>query len=346
MTAMVKIGKLGRHKCLGYWYYRLDGKMKYLPRSIRTEEEARLAYDQIKANLLSEEAMKVIPPDQLKVMDLLNKFVHETEPREPTKHHSQKVKFIQMFNEKFGDGRLDELAPYQVKKWVEGHDTWGSSFQVLCYKHLSAGFNWSMDNLRTTYNPVRKIRDKPKAKCRGEEFVISPEEFNLLLDAAPKHWKPIFVMLWETGGRPEEILSATGNEFSEKEFCLIKKHHKNEKRGRDRKIPLSKTALATISAQIQKHGKGLLFPNKKGKAHHPEVLNQSIKRLRLKLKIQHPCIGYSFRHSFAVRHLERGVSIEVVAGWMGDKIGTIERHYAHTLERVRTTRHLLDEVPA
>ncbi len=44
-------------------------------------------------------------------------------------------------------------------------------------------------------------------------------------------------------------------------------------------------------------------------------------------KFAHHSTPHSFRHSFAIYFLNHGVSIEKVAGWMGDTVEVVQRHY-------------------
>ena len=39
-----------------------------------------------------------------------------------------------------------------------------------------------------------------------------------------------------------------------------------------------------------------------------------------------------------MRNLERGTPINYVAGWMGNTVAVCEKHYAHTLERLRLSQ--------
>jgi len=62
-------------------------------------------------------------------------------------------------------------------------------------------------------------------------------------------------------------------------------------------------------------------------------------------QFEHSSSPYTFRHTFAISHLNAGVDIKVVSRWLGHRsITTTEKHYSHAIRETHVTaERLYDE---
>jgi len=341
---MTKIGKLGRHKATGLFFVRINGKQKYLGHKTTTEAEAIEMRQRIIIELGAQTPNMPASNDDQKLNILFKMFLDHKKNDGVEKHRKTRNDFCNLFLERFGDQTPREVKPFHVEAWLEEQETWGSTYRGNCLKILSSAFNWCHDNLDTTKNPTKGFK-RPQALTSGEEVVLTSDEFSALYSKANEIYKPIMMVLWESGARPNEILGASGDEYDEKQHAIVKMKHKTRYIGKKRIILLTPTAEAIIVEKIKEMGTGQLFWSEEKNKIQPDVFNQAVKRLKKIVGIKHKVIGYSFRHSFAVKHIERLIPLNIVASWLGNTVAICEKHYGHTIERVSNTRALLTELP-
>ena len=66
-----------------------------------------------------------------------------------------------------------------------------------------------------------------------------------------------------------------------------------------------------------------------------ELIERVGKLLRLAQKdkpFNHTASPHTWRHTFAISHLNAGRDIKMVARWLGDIVATVEKHYAHAIK--------------
>jgi len=85
-------------------------------------------------------------------------------------------------------------------------------------------------------NPMAGFKLLPEDNVRDR--VLSNEEYQSLLFAAPHHIRPLLVTAWETGMRKGEIFSLKWEQIDMKNG-LIHLHGEDTKTGRSRKVPIS-----------------------------------------------------------------------------------------------------------
>jgi len=175
-------------------------------------------------------------------------------------------------------------------------------------------------------NPVRGVAryEEPDPVERP----LAAEEEIRLLDAAPKHLKPILVLLTNTGLRRNELLSLQWKNvhFTTNQLLIPKT---NCKRKQMRMVPLNSVALKTLRALPRDHE--YVFYNKKTAtyirdiktAFHRACIKAGIKGLRL----------HDLRHTFATRLRDKGESLTTIMKLMGHSKYETTLRYAHILEK-------------
>jgi integrase len=339
---MTKFGMLCKHSGLNRWYVRVNGKQVYLGDANTTEEDAQRLLDALKAEYEAKDRTASENDAQTKLGALINLYLNHAKSKGCRKAQLDRTRYVNDFHRSFANFAPVELKPYLIESWLNGHAKWNDTTKANCCKHLSTMFNWLAANDLVTRNPI-KIIAKPAAKVRGEEFVITPEEQAKILATCKQPYYDLSVVLWESGARPDEILGCTAAEYKPDQHALVLQDGRAKVKGKRRTILLTAEAERIIRERVERYQHGLLFRSHNGIKIRPDVYNQYLQRRFEEVGIKHPCCPYSYRHSFAVRRIEKGVPLHTVASWLGNTLTVCEKHYAHTLERVRTTIDLFQQ---
>lgn len=337
-----KIGTLRRHSASQRWIVWYDGKTHYIAGPEVTEEDAQKAYDAFVQKVTIEQNGIAENEEKVTIRSLVTFYLTEGNTKGCTSNKYHRREYCEAFVCEFGNLTIKDVKPYMVERWLTNHPSWQRTTLANVCKHLAACFNWLVKNDKIARSPLKGV-DRPQTFARGEEFVITNDEYLRLLGTLSDTYRPIVELLWNSGCRPDEALSATKEEYKEDLHLLRKKTHKTSGKGKVRDIVLNKRAEEIIAAAAAKVESGLLFLSAAGRKISPGVLRQYLDRRFEEVGITHPVCPYSFRHSAAVRWIEVPLPIHVVAAWLGNTVAVCERHYTKTMERVRNTRHLMPD---
>lgn len=334
-----RVGRLLFHKGSKLWAVRVDGKMKYFPREIQTREQAELEVSKIRVRLSSE------PTDRTKddetVETLVGLYLDAVRGTTSDRNHRDKTRIMEAFVKRYGKRTLKSLLPLEVVAFINDRPsrTSGAGKRQV-YAFVKAWLNWCAAMLRTTSNPLTGIK-RAKARTRSEEFVIRPDEWAMMRPLIPQPYLDVADVLWWTGARPSEVLSATVEELDRIGRALRKKHHKTENKGQTRIILLNEEALEIVNRHIGGRTEGYIFDRSECRFSQ-RYLNELIIKAAIGIGRTKPTCCYSLRHSFICRNILRGVSITIVASWVGHSPEVCARVYAHTVANVAETRHLME----
>jgi integrase len=175
-------------------------------------------------------------------------------------------------------------------------------------------------------NPVRGVAryEEPDPVERP----LTSDEEGRLLSAAPRHLKPILVLLTNTGLRRNELLSLRWKNvhFTTSQLLIPKT---NCKRKQLRMVPLNSVALEILQSLPRDHE--YVFYNRRTgtyirdikTAFHAACEKAGIKGLRL----------HDLRHTFATRLRDKGESLTTIMKLMGHSKYETTLRYAHVLEK-------------
>jgi integrase len=226
----------------------------------------------------------------------------------------------------FGDCLAKEVTPAAIEKYVlqrqQKKNRIGRPLApATINKELAALktiFNRAVRDGKADSNPMRHIKLLKENNKR--ERVLSDDEFKRLLEAAPKHLRPILITAIETGMRRGEIFSLQWDQVDLKKG-FITLLAENTKTNEGRRIPISPALHKTL---IGLHPKsGLIFPY-----HGSEIL--SVKRSFLescaKAKIE-DFRFHDFRHTFVTNMRRKGVQDRVIMAITGHKTMSMLMRY-------------------
>ena len=166
-------------------------------------------------------------------------------------------------------------------------------------------------------NPVRHV---PYFKETGRIRALTIEEVDKYLATAKRDLRDFAILATETGGRPNEILALHKEEVYLAEGYVSLPGTKNRRAHRD--VPLTDDAKGILERRMAKSSNGYIFPVRRPKTKHCQVLHiGSLKRAH-ELVIEKtfpkdPVTIYTFRHTYGTRHSQAGTELPVLAELMG-----------------------------
>ncbi|MFN3150484.1 tyrosine-type recombinase/integrase [Bremerella sp.] len=238
-----------------------------------------------------------------------------------------------------------EFKKKHLRAWLQKHTTWNHNTQRNVIASVNAAFNFccKMDDLNV--NPIAGY-EKPAATPRVTAF--TPEEEQQLYQHANEAFGQFIRACILTGARPfSELAKITADHVVETRQGMIyllkartsdgQHGHKSAKKtGKDRRIMLC-DAMEEMTKELVKSapkGSGIpLFRTLHGK---PWTRGNGVQRfceLRKKIGLPAGKSLYTARHTYAKRVLSgyatgKPVSIEVLAGLLGNTPAVAWRHYA------------------
>jgi integrase len=338
---MQKLGKVYCRKGTSTYFAKVDGKAVQLGKKGATQEEVNQAYETLRLKVAAQNGESQQTIDAQKTSTFIRLYLEAAQKELHPKTLAYKRRLITDFQTKQGETPIRAITPLAVREWVEGHAQWNATSQNIAYKVLAAFFHrcreWGLD-----YNPVSLVLNKPTAQTKGENILVPPAEYLAVLDACKQPWRDIFELLHQLGARPSEVLSLTAAEIDFTHNEIDKVHHKTIHKGKKRLILLTRRAVNILQGVVAKRPTGLLFTTQSGGPITPSHLSGHLKKVKDRLGLTSRWTPYSYRHSFAVYHLDRLDDIYTVATFMGNTVATLELNYAKAVQHARRKHHLLN----
>jgi integrase len=181
------------------------------------------------------------------------------------------------------------------------------------------------DNLIGLQLPTKRRREKH----------VTREEYNQLVDGvfacnrkSTYGFAMFLAVLWHTGARPGELMSAEVSQFDGSRIVLTK--HKNERKSeKPRVIYLTPPAVVAVKMSIDGRGAGKIFCDSRGNPLRKDSLRNRLNRILKAQNMDMSIVAYSFRHGYATRALEAGVDVATLAELMGTSVEMIGKNYGH-----------------
>ncbi|GAB4371897.1 MAG: site-specific integrase [Deltaproteobacteria bacterium] len=217
---------------------------------------------------------------------------------------------------------------------------------------FNLGIKWDL----TDRNPAAKA--KPLPETRGRTRFLSVEEAGRLLEAAPRHLRPILIMALETGMRRGEIMNLRWSDVDRKNGTIFIAESKN---GCSRHVPMSNRLRKTLDSLPRRLGTDHVFTGHirntpaEGKRRRP--LNQPIGKVGepfhdVRTSFERACMKagienfrfHDLRHTAASHMVMAGVPMKTVGEILGHKAATMTERYSHlTPEHKRKAVEMLPD---
>lgn len=202
---------------------------------------------------------------------------------------------------------------------------------------LSGFFTWlrNMNYCPENWNPLKGVKNAKEAPPEEGILVWEPDEVMQLLLAADTLYDGIAIWIAIYGGlRRSEVARLKWEHISETVIEI-----KKSKTIRQRTIPLAQILIERFEKE-PKVGE-FIVPWEGNEAKRIEkakdLVTTHLPQLLPDIYAEHPKIfnWNPFRHTFASRHVQAGMSLDTVADWIGDRVDTCRRHYARFVPRNR-----------
>ncbi len=309
------------------WYENATGTRTYKKRSIGsvvelpTRRDAEKAVVSLRININAE----VSTPQR--VCDLITHYrQHELTPERKAfatieNHLVQTRLYIEP---RWGQYRLDAVRTMQVEEWLHSlplapasKTKLKSAFSVL-YSH-AIRYEW------LTFNPISKVRTS--SKRLREKDVLSPAEFQALLEQLSVRDRAMVLLAGSTGLRRSEMIALTWTdvntltlEVNVLRSCVRNRFGDTKTECSRRPVPLHPLVLAALlewkEESLYKADADFLFPSIRLNGEKPlspdSLLKRSIRPALQRAGIVGKQIGWhNFRHSLATNLRAMGVDVKV-----------------------------------
>jgi integrase len=247
------------------------------------------------------------------------------------------------------DTLLDTLTRAKYQAWLRSRTTWNATTQQVYNGYIHAAIAYAC---RLWERPILRFAGRSDlAPPLKREEVFTDEQLQLFWTQAKPGFRELCWFLNETGCRPGESYRLTARHYEDTEpngrFVLARTEHKTGRRtGKQRVIFLSAAATKRVRELVIAHPTGPLLRTGRGVGWRKSYSQRYLRAFCEKQGWPACYTLYTFRHTFATRHIDAGVPIERVATWLGDSVTTVERHYWHAIHRANKNLYRgLDPVP-
>jgi integrase len=248
-------GKQVRNPKTKYWIqYRLeDGKQKkkYIGLSIDEAKDADGKHGTLKREGRLKGSVFDVKPESRMSFKELTKWFLGLERVKSLAYFGTLSIYLNKFNSEYGDMAVGELKPadlenLQAKRKAEGCADSTVDQEIGAAKTL---INKAFDNEKVGGDVVRvfkKVKKVLKRNSNARDKVLSPDEFQRLMDNAARHTKEILVTAFFTGMRKGEILNLTWDKV-DLHKRVIKLEAADTKDKEARMIPICDELLQVLS---------------------------------------------------------------------------------------------------
>lgn len=220
------------------------------------------------------------------------------------------------------------LADYQ--QWLR--DNYGAVTSNSRTRTLRAVLNklHSRGLIDRSFSEQFRMRPEPPKAVKA----VTEENKDLMLDSADLKWRAIINVLWFTGCRRGGLLGMRVKDFKvwHEGGAPVGTVKVLEKADRPRTVFMKAEAVESIELHLRirpMQTSPFLFAGRDGQSLSQNIVTTMLSRISRRAHIpkDQPTNPHSFRHAFAIRNLDNGVSPEVVADWMGIDVMTMLRYY-------------------
>lgn len=232
----------------------------------------------------------------------------------------------------FGKIKLDKITAYEIERFKAEKQAKGLSNKyinnLLCIlsKSLSVAEEWELLEKRPK---IKRLKVPP------QKFdYLSIEESEILINQANGFIKDMIILALHTGLRFGELIALTWDDINFKENVLTvsksvsRGYLGSPKNNKIRHIPLNNILTSMLANRKLIDNNILIFPNKVGNYQIQERCRTWLHRICKEAGLRK--IGWhTFRHTFASRLAENGISMRTIQELLGHSDTNTTMRYAH-----------------
>jgi integrase len=250
------------------------------------------------------------------------------------------------FNDQHGNAIVGNLKKHHLTTWLASRTTWGASMKSLACTVIIRALNWAVEEELIPHNPLAGYKGRPRPKSRGADVLITPEEHQQIIAAAPRPLQLYLRALRDSGARPGEIASLEARHWHAESKTFHLGEHKTDRNGHKKRVYFSTAFLEeVVYPQMKKHPTGPLFPNRNGRKWRNSSYELAFRKIRRQLGLREELIPYGYRHTVATDLLKKKVPVAFVTQVLGHKdTKMLDHHYSHLMGETEAIRAELDRV--
>lgn len=319
------------------WYVTHEGRKLSLGVTGKgNRKDALAAWKRLLADGPKQKGKPEPAPKADTVSDAVAGFLADAAARTKPSTHGLYKRHLDALCDQFGTVPVTKLAAIALAQWLHGLGV-GSTTQAITLRSVSAFLGWCVRQGIAVKNPAQTMA-KPRARSRGEEAVISPDDHAKLLDLATPQFRAVLSVLHATGARPGEVCRFTVENFDPANGVVKLAEHKSDRTGRVRLIFLPPDAVALLKEHADRYGSGPLLRNGRGKPWTPKAIAWALLKLRERAGVK--AIAYGYRHGYATEALAKGLPDAQVAALLGhSSTAMLHKHYSHLTAQAGVLRH-------
>jgi integrase len=179
------------------------------------------------------------------------------------------------------DITINQLKPFHVQEWIDAHDDWAPGQKRGCITAIQRVFNWAAKQGRIDRSPIRGM-EKPEQGQRTT--VISEELYQQVLSVVhSQDFRELLVACWETGCRPQEVISVEARHFDDAQARWVFPAAEAKGKKRIRCVYLTPDVLDIVRRRATMYPTGPLFRNIDGKLWRPQAVACAFTRIQIAL---------------------------------------------------------------
>lgn len=204
--------------------------------------------------------------------------------------------------------------------------------------------NLSYDQIKYVTKQARKQLGvtPPKSNNKGTVKRLSKTQLDNFIESAYDVKPTIGLMmltLYETGTRVDEFVNLEATDLYVKEEKIIVKDGKGSKR---REIPITKNLSRLLQSHLKDRDAGYLFMSNRNSNFTTRRIQQLVKDVRAKAKIEQDITPHTLRHTRGTLLVEAGMPKDYVQQFMGHESPETTEIYTRTA--VLDLKKALDEI--
>ncbi|WP_324282463.1 tyrosine-type recombinase/integrase [Cyanobacterium aponinum UTEX 3221] len=225
-------------------------------------------------------------------------------------------------------------SPSNIRSWLVEHNTQEQARRVM--QRLTTAYDWAIEQgITEEPNPFKKFKKIKKVSDPSPD-PFTRNERDLIIETFEKinpHFANFVKFLFFTGCRPSEAcglrwenVDMTNGKLRFCEAVVMGKHQQGTKTLPSREFPINNQLREILESEAKKAEN--VFLSERGKPIDLHNFSQrKWKPLLNNLPIRYRGL-YHCRHTFITLCLDSGISIRVLAKWVGNSPEIILRHYA------------------
>jgi len=308
---------------LRYYEFR-DGKRRYRRQIVGTVSELPLKRNAEKAAaVLRENINRVVSLPQT-VSELIAHYEQNELGRKAfASQENHRVLVKRYILPRWGKCRLTSVRTVDVERWLDSLSLAPAS-KTKIKSAFSVLYSHAIRNQWLTFNPISKARTS--SKRLREKDVLTPEEFQALMEELSIRDRAMVMLVGSTGLRRSELIALTWSdidvdtlEVNVVRSCVRNRFGETKTACSRRPVPLHPQVLEILlewkKESVYKADGDFLFPSIRRNGKQPlspdSLLRRSVRPALKRAGIEGKIIGWhSFRHSLATNLRAMGVDIK------------------------------------